>query len=144
MYNLTYEKMISESDADIPQLTEMYQMPEVSQYISIGENYFHYVTSASNVYFYKVHANDKLVGAIHIEKLETVLYMAILVFPQFQKRGIGTRIIEDIKNDICGLGYEKIEISVDEKNAASLKLFKNAGFVCVSKEDGLMSLVYGK
>lgn len=68
--------------------------------------------------------------------------MSILIFPEFQRKGFGTKIIEDVKNDVFGLGYEKIEISVDENNYASIKLFENAGFSFVSKEDELINYIY--
>ena len=38
--------------------------------------------------------------------------------------------------------YEKIEISIDETNIASLNLFERAGFIRISKEDELINFVY--
>ena len=142
MINMTYTRMISVDDTDIPQLILIYQIPEISQYLSIGENYFPYVTNTTNVFFFKVYMNNKLIGSIHLEKQEKTLYMDILVFPEFQRMGFGTRIIKDIQDDIFELDYEKIEISIDERNSASLRLFENAGFTFVSKEDELMNFVY--
>ena len=55
-----------------------------------------------------------------------------------------TDLIEDIQNDIFKLNYNKIEISIDETNSASLKLFENAGFTRTSKDDELINLVYQK
>ena len=142
MHNLTYRRMLLEDDTDIPQLIRIYQIPDVAQYLSISYNYFHYVTNNKNVYFYKVYENNRLIGSIHLEKQGSVLFMDILVFPKFQRKGLGTKIIKDIQNDIFGLVYEKIEISIDERNAASLRLFKNAGFICASKENELINFVY--
>ena len=61
-----------------------------------------------------------------------------------QKKGFATRVIRDIQNDIFKLNYNKIEISIDETNSASLKLFENAGFTRTSKDDELINLVYQK
>ena len=144
MTSLSYKKMTSENDADISQLLEIYNIPIISQFISIGDNYFHYVTNTPNVYFYKVYKNEKLIGAIHLEKNENLLYMDILIFPEFQRMGFATRVIKDIQNDIFGHNYDRIEISIDESNIASLKLFENAGFSFVSKEDELLNFVYEK
>ena len=142
MKDLIYKRLSSEDDADIFQLLQIYQLPNVSRFISIGDNYFHYVTSTPNVYFYKVYDREKLVGSIHLEKNEEILYMDILVFPEFQRMGYATEMVEDIKQDILGLSYKKIEISIDESNIASIKLFENAGFIFVSKEDELMNFVF--
>lgn len=142
MHNLTYKRMLLEDDTDIPELITIYQIPEIAQYISISDNYFRYVTNNENVYFYKVYENNKLIGSTHLEKQGTVLFMDILVFPEFQRMGLGAKIIKDIQNDVFGLDYKRIEISIDERNTASLRLFQNAGFVCTSKEDELIYFVY--
>lgn len=142
MSNLIYKRIISIDDEDIYKIKLIHQIPQISQYISISDNYFHYVTSTKNVYFYKIYYDDKLVGTTHIEKQQNILYMDILVFPEFQGNGIGTKIVTDIQNDIIKLGYDKIEVSIDEKNIPSIRLFEKAGFVFVSKEDELKNYIF--
>ena len=144
MNELTYTRILTEDDSNIPHLLQIYQQPNVSQFISISDSYFHYVTNTPNVYFYKVYEKEKLIGAIHLEKNENLLYMDILIFPEFQKMGFATMVIKDIQNDIFGLNYDRIEISIDESNIASLKLFENAGFTFVSKEAELLNYVYDR
>ena len=140
--DLTYKRVLLENDADIPQLTNIYHTPEIAQFISIGDNYFRYVTNNDNVHFYKVYENNTLIGATHLEKQENVLFMDIMVFPEFQRMGLGTIILEDILHDVFGLEYDRIEISIDEANTSSLKLFEKAGFTRTSKEDELINYVY--
>ena len=144
MSGLEYKRIVTEDDADITRLMQVHQLHEVSQFISIGDNYFHYVTNTPYVYFYKVYEGNSLIGSIHLEKPDNVLYMDILVFPEFQGRGYGTKIIKDIQRDLFDLNYERIEVSVDENNFASLNLFRNAGFTFVSQEDGMLDFVYTK
>lgn len=144
MNDLRYIRIASEDDIDVSKLIKIYRLPEVSQFISISDNYFHYVTNTENVYFYKIVQNETLVGAMHLEKCDDVLYMDVLILPEFQKTGLGTRVVKDIQNDTFGLGYRKIEISIDESNIASIKLFEKIGFVFSSKEDELISYVYQK
>ena len=46
-------------DADIPLILSVYKQPSISQFISIdAENYWKYITSTGNVYFYKIYKND--------------------------------------------------------------------------------------
>ena len=142
MTRLTYAKMLSADDVDISYITKYYENPKVSHFLSIGDNYFSYVTGTENVHFYKVYSNETLVGVVHLEKQKTSLFLSVLVFPEFQKMGFGTRIIDDVKKDVFGLDYDRIEVSVDEKNTASLRLFKNAGFTEGSKQDELINFTY--
>ena len=142
MSGLTYERLTGEDDKDIPLLTAIYKEPEVARYISISDDYFRYVTRNESVYFYKVYSSESLMGSIHLEKQESVLFMDVLVFPQYQGIGLGKRIIKDIQNDIFGLEYDRIKVTIDENNSASLRLFTGAGFVRSSKDGGLISFVY--
>ena len=144
MSSLTYQKMIFEDDADVSKLVEIYQAPEIVRYLSISDNYFHYVTNNQNVHFYKVYKNDELIGTTHLEQQETVLFMDVLVFPKFQRAGLGASIVKDVQDDIFELGYKSIEISIDEENIGSLRLFEKAGFAFVSKETELLNFVYKK
>ena len=139
---LTYSRILSEDDSDISHLLEIYQQPAISRFLSISNNYFHYVTNTENVYFYKVYASEKLIGTIHLEKCEDLLYMDILIFPEYQRMGFATSVVADVKNDAFGLKFKRIEIAIDESNAASIKLFERAGFSFVSKEDELLNYVY--
>ena len=139
---MRYTRILSEDDADIPQLLQIYQIPDISQFLSISDNYFHYVTSTENVYFYKVYESEKLIGTIHLEKCEDLLYMDILIIPEYQRMGFAKRVITDIQNDIWGLKYKRIEIAIDESNIASIKLFERAGFSFASRKDELLNYFY--
>ena len=144
MNDLTYKRILSPRDADICRLLQVYKSPSVSKFLSIGDDYFNYVTSTENVFFYKIYKAENLIGAIHLEKHGDLLYMSILVFPEFQRTGIATKVIEDIKNDIFELNYKRIDVSIDESNLTSIRLFEKAGFSFVSKEDELMNFIYEK
>ena len=58
MSKLTYQRMLDENDSDIHRIKAVYQLRDVAQYISIGDNFFRYVTSTENVYYFKVYAYD--------------------------------------------------------------------------------------
>lgn len=144
MSNLIFTRLSSREDPDIRQIAAVHELPEIARYISLSDNYFDYVTNHANVFFYKVHKNGELVGTIHLEEASKTLYMDILVFPEYQKQGIGTSILADIQHDVFGLDYEIIEVAIDQTNVASMKLFEKAGFVFVSQEDELRNYVYRK
>ena len=144
MSNLIYIRLMKTDDADIPQIAAAYQLKEIVRYINIGEQYFDYVTDNENVYFYKVYEGETLIGAVHLEKQQGILFMSIVIFPEYQRADRGTRILTDIQTDAFGLGFERIEVSIDQTNIASIRLFEKAGFVFVSQEDELKNYVWQK
>lgn len=144
MPNLTYKKLLSASDSDITALESAYRAPDTARFLSISDSYFDYVTTTDNVHFYKVYMSDTLVGALHLETEGEVLFMSILVFPDYRRKGIGKEALRNVQTDVFCLGFERIEVSIDEKNTASLRLFEEAGFLRTSKENELISLVYRK
>ena len=142
---MTYRLVKKFDDEDIPTILSDYKQPSISQFISIdAENYWKYITSTDNVYFYKIYKNDILVATIHLELVDRVLYMSVVVFPEHQKQGIATTILKDIQTGKLELGFDKIQVSIDEKNIASIKLFESAEFVCVGKDEELWEYEYTK
>lgn len=56
---MNYIQITSERDKDIPYLLSVHKRPEISHFISIdGENYFYYVTTSENVFYFKVFMDD--------------------------------------------------------------------------------------
>ena len=66
MNDLKYIRILSEDDHDIPKLTQIHKLPDISRFLSIGDSYFHYVTNTENVYFYKIHKYNTLIGSVHL------------------------------------------------------------------------------
>ena len=85
-----------------------------------------------------------MLATIHFELGDCVLYMSVVVFPEFQKQGVATTILKDIQAGKTGLDFDKIRVSIDEKNIPSLKLFESAGFVCAGKDEELLEYEYSK
>lgn len=142
---MTYRLMKQQDDEDIPRILLVYKIPSISRFISIDEtNYWKYVTTTDNVYFYKIFEDDILIATTHIELIDRILYIDVVVFPEYQKSGIATKIIKDIQEGKLGVDFDKILVSIDENNIASLKLFENAGFICVAKEEELLKYEYAK
>ena len=142
---MTYRLVKKFDDEDIPTILSVYKQPSISQFISIDEeNYWRYIMSTDNVYFYKIYKNDILVSTIHLELVDRVLYMSVVVFPKYQSQGIATIIVKDIQAGKLGLDFIKIQVSIDEKNTASLKLFESVGFICVNKDEELLEYEYSR
>ncbi len=140
---MIYTLLTDINDKDIPQILSIYKNPSVSRYVSIDEdNYWKYVTETPNVFFYKVFDNDQLVATTHLELADRVLYMGIVVFPQYQNKGIGTSVLKDIQNNTFGLDYSEIRVSIDESNIASIKLFEKTGFEYIGREEELLDYIY--
>ncbi len=126
-------------DEQIPFLLEIHSLPEISKYIGIDrEKYFDYVTGTNHVDYFKVMLENKIVAAVHVEKQEDILYFSILVLPEYQNKGFGTQILEDIKSQHLAQGFSKIIVSIDRANIPSIKLFEKAGFVLSCKDDNLL------
>ena len=142
---MTYCLLKKADDEDIPLILSVYKQPLISKFISIDEeNYWKYITDTDNVYFYKIYKDDILVSTIHLELDNCVLHMSVVVFPEHQKQGIATTILKDIQAGKLELDFDKIQVSIDEKNTASLKLFESVGFICVNKDEELLEYEYRK
>ena len=142
---MIYRLIKNPDDEDIPTILSVYRQPSISRFISIDEeNYWKYITSTDNVYFYKIYKDDILVATIHLESDNGALYMSVVVFPEYQNQGIATAILKDIQSGKTGLDFDKIQVSIDEKNTASLKLFESVGFICVNKDEELLEYEYSK
>jgi len=140
---MIYERIVSVNDSDIPYLTSILKSPEIAHYINIDEsNYWNYVTTAENVYYFKVFDSDSLIAATHLEISDKTLYMDIMVVPEHQRKGVATKILNDIKLRKLLPDFERIEVSIDETNIASIALFEKSGFEFVSKDDELLNYSY--
>jgi L-amino acid N-acyltransferase YncA len=142
---MVYQLMKRSDDGEIPEILSVYRLPSVSRFISIDEgNYWNYATSTDHVFFYKIYQGDALAATAHLELADRVLSMDVVVFSQYQRKGMATRIVKDIQEGKLGPEYDRIRVFIDEKNTASLRLFQKAGFVCVGKEEELWEYVFEK
>ena len=66
------------------------------------------------------------------------------MLPEYQRRGIATGILRDVQNGRIPLDFERIEVSIEESNIASIKLFEKMNFVFLSKDGELINYVYQK
>lgn len=140
---MVYQRLIDANDTDILQLCCVMDLPNISRFISYDkEKYWQYVTSTNSVFYYKVYKKNSLVGAIHLEVKDKILYMSILVFPEYQNQKIGSYIIQDIQDRKLPIDFERIEVSIDKTNIASIRLFEKMNFKLFAKEKELFTYIY--
>lgn len=138
---MNYIQVQSEKDQDVPYLLSVHRLPEIKRFIGIDEaNYFRYVTTTENVFYFKAYWNEKLVGTVHCELEDGVLYLSILVIPGFQRRGIGTEILCDMQKKAFPLSFDRIVASIEKQNDASLGLFRKMGFARVAEDGELVDV----
>lgn len=140
---MNYQRIVSTTDPDIPYLVSILKSPKISPYLAVDENTFwQYVTTTENVFYFKVFNTGRLVGAAHCELTDNTLYMSVMVVPQYQRKGIASKILEDIRSKKLLHGFDTIEVSIDETNAASIALFEKMGFEYVSQEGELKTYIF--
>ena len=140
---LKFVLLESTEDNELEILKDNYSKPSVERFVEINkEKFWSYITETENVYFYKVYNENTLSGTVQCEIYDRILYLAIVVFPEYQNKGIGTDIIKFVLDGRTGLDFKEIQVSIDEKNTASMKLFKNSGFIETGKDGELIDLQY--
>lgn len=142
---MIYKRIVNVEDPDIPYLTAVLKQPDIARFISIDEaNYWTYIAKTENVFYFKAFESDILVAATHCEIINDTLYMDIMVIPAYQRNGIATKILNDIRTGTLPIDFEKIKIAIDKSNTASIRLFEKMNFKFVSAEDELLNYAWVK
>ena len=140
---MTYTLLTSLKDTDIPILLEIHSLPEIKCFIDINtKKYFKYVTKSNNVFYYKIFDEDTLIGSIHCELSGKTMYISLLIFPEYQNKGYGTKTLREVINGSFLLDFETIEVSINNDNLPSLHLFEKVGFIRTSVDGGLVNYIY--
>ena len=140
---MTYTLLTSLKDTDIPILLEIHSLPEIKCFIDINtKKYFKYVTKSNNVFYYKIFDEDTLIGSIHCELSGKTMYISLLIFPEYQNKGYGTKTLREVINGSFLLNFETIEVSINNDNLPSLRLFEKVGFIRTSVDGGLINYIY--
>lgn len=139
---ITYSR-VENNDKDIAKLLEFHKLEEISRFISIDfDNYFSYVTSADNVFYYKIYNDSFLIGALHCEFYSDTLYLSIFIVPQYQNKGFASAVLQDIIDNKFNFCFKKIQVSIDKDNVYSRNLFENKGFVACGADNELIDYIY--
>ncbi len=128
--------LLNKSDEDISLLKELHNLPAIKKFISISDNYFSYVTTTENVWYYKILQEDIVVGAVHLEKYDDVMYLSIWIRPEFQQKGYARIALDYVEKNLCK-DTHSIQVSIEEDNVASLRLFERVGYTFVGSDEEL-------
>jgi len=134
-----YLHRLTSDDADIPELRRML---DETEYLSPSEEYFNYVTSAENVSFFKITDKSGVVGGVQCEIHGTTLYIAVVIDKSHRRNGYAENALRSIFEQFCDKA-DRIEVSIDRKNEASLRLFGKLGFREIGAEGELIIMERG-
>ena len=92
--------------------------------------------------------NGVIIGAVWVRCIkafgyidDTILEFAILVYPQYRKRGIGTELMKEMIKYLKIKGYSKASLAVQKANSA-VKMYKKAGFEIKDENDEEYIMLY--
>ncbi len=128
------------NDPELSLVKKLHEEPTVARFISVSDDYFDYVTSAENVVYYKIKRRDELVGGLHTETENAVLYLSICIQPLYRRQGLAAAALKKLISQLPPAA-QKIQVSIDEANAASLRLFESLGFSNVGREEELVDYI---
>jgi ribosomal protein S18 acetylase RimI-like enzyme len=82
-----------------------------------------------------IELGGEAVGRLRVLRDEQCIELAgIQLHPRVQGRGIGTRIVEELKDEAARTGLS-LELTVERDNSGARRLYKRLGFVKVGEED---------
>ena len=137
---LVYQREDCANSQDVRVLRLAMCLPQASRFLPCDpETYFRYVTETPNVFYVKIYENCHLVGGVHLETEGDTVHLALLVLPEYRRRGIGTAVLRDLALGRLPVFRARIEAAIAEENKASLALFEKAGFRFVSRDGNLLN-----
>jgi len=116
--------------------------PSINQFIHVDDSYSDYLIKTPGVIFKFVFIDNDLVGGLHIETSEQIATFSISILSQYQRRGIGSRILNDLKENKFKLDIVAYVVYIERINEISLKIFEKSGFLLDGIEDDLNKYRY--
>lgn len=117
-------KKLERNDSDISVLRKLHNDPSVNKWLSIGDNYFEYCTSTQNVQYIKILLSGAIIGGIHIERNNDILYLSIFIASEYRQKGYARECIGHIVDKFTE-GINFIKVSIEEENIPSIKFLNH-------------------
>ena len=129
---------LKQVDPDLDELNRIHQEPSVSRFVSISDKYFSYITETASVCYYKIITNGILLGGIHREIHSKTMYLSICVDEKNRRLGIAEKSLKKIIS-IIPSAVKTIEVSIEETNKPSIRLFQKLGFQIAEQDNELIT-----
>jgi len=129
----------------IPVVNSWYHDPDSHYVEELTERFIKYVASNPNHYCWIIYQNNDPVGKVAYEIVEQKAYIDILINPDFRRKGLGKKILEQVKNRPEISSIEQIVAGIKHTNISSINLFKSVGFDAEGNEidsDGFIDYIY--
>ena len=133
--NISLE-LLNQNDKQIYKLKDLHKMDTIKKYIAISENYFNYVTSSENVFYYKILLEGNIIGGIHIEKVTNNVYLSICIHPVYRGFGFATQTLDKI---LCMYKGNTFCANIEKENIKSIKLFESLNFIKVNDNKEILT-----
>jgi ribosomal protein S18 acetylase RimI-like enzyme len=115
---LTLQKLAYRSEAEI---YNDFSLPPLVQTLEGMEEDF------KNQLFLKAVMDGRTIGAVRAYAKEGTCYIGrLVVHPDFQNRGIGTRLMDEIEKTFCGC--KRFELFTGDKSERNLRLYQKLGY----------------
>ena len=126
------------SDSDLDTLIRIHQEPSVSRFISISDDYFNYVTETEGVCYYKIMTDGVLTGGIHSEINDKTIYLSVCIDEKYRRLGIAEESLKKLFSILPSV-VNTIEVSIEEANIPSVRLFQKLGFQFSERDHELIT-----
>lgn len=110
-------------------------VPMLSERINM-QDYAHKIVN--NAVRFEAWKDDELIGLSAVycndQVKRTAFITNVSVLPTWQGKGIASHLMMNIIEYVNTLGFEYIELEVDERNSAAITLYEKHGFLIMEKE----------
>jgi len=90
--------------------------------------------SAENGYYIKIKDRDRIMGYSGFRYvLDEAHITTLAVHNKFRKKGIGTKLVEQLMKDAKARGLNKLYLEVRQSNIPAQKIYKKLGFKVIDR-----------
>ncbi|WP_375562657.1 GNAT family N-acetyltransferase [Bernardetia sp. OM2101] len=136
---ITYQKLTQQ---DLPLLKELIkifeEVFEMEDFVLPNDNHLQSLLENERMVFFvailEEERNKKVIGGLRAYILPSVYYASSEVYlydlgvnPNFQRQGIGTKLMENIKEYSKNLGYKELFVQADLEDNHAIDFYKKTG-----------------